>query len=277
MLICSRFVLIFLMLFLMRQKAIGAMMGGLGLFRMFDGARLIIASIVLFSCLGGHEMMAEENEFISEKSSLVQQIQEVVKCTEDRCNDKRVQKFVEGRERTIKALAESGESNAQFLCGKMNEHGWEVEKNIENAVKWYKISAKQGNASAQYCLGVTIYNLQKNPNQAKKWFEKSAEQGNADAQVAIGAMYALGIGVQQDFSEAAKWIQKSAKQGNAMGQYRLGLLYSHGSGVKKDLERGRALLEKAARSSDKVVSEAANRALADPEMNHVRKGVSPAY
>ena len=48
-----------------------------------------------------------------------------------------------------------------------------------------------------------------------KWFRLSAEQGNADAQGNLGLIYVTGQGVTQDFKEAAKWYRLAAVQGNA--------------------------------------------------------------
>ena len=45
--------------------------------------------------------------------------------------------------------ARKGEANAQFYLGKMYDLGWGVTQNYEDAVKWYRLSAKQGNTYAQ--------------------------------------------------------------------------------------------------------------------------------
>ena len=56
--------------------------------------------------------------------------------------------------------------------------------------------------------------VEKNYNEAFKWFRKSAEQGNAIGQYNLGRMYNNGEGVKQDKKEAIKWFRKSAEQGN---------------------------------------------------------------
>ena len=61
-----------------------------------------------------------------------------------------------------------------------------------------------------------------------------AEQGDADAQYNLGVMYANGEGVPQDAAEAVRWYRISADQGNAAAQNNLGLSYSNGEGVLKD-------------------------------------------
>ncbi len=58
-----------------------------------------------------------------------------------------------------------------------------------------------------------------------------ANQGNAEAQFNLGVMYDKGEGVPQDDTEAVKWYRKAAEQGYAEAQYSLGLMYVKGGGV----------------------------------------------
>jgi len=48
--------------------------------------------------------------------------------------------------------------------------------------------------------------------EAVKWYRKAAEQGDADAQFNLGVRYDAGQGVQQDM--AAAWLRKAAEQGH---------------------------------------------------------------
>ena len=43
--------------------------------------------------------------------------------------------------------------------------------------------------------------------EAVKWYRLSAEQGNAYAQYNLGVMYSNGKGVLQDYAEAVKWYR----------------------------------------------------------------------
>ena len=45
-------------------------------------------------------------------------------------------------------------------------------------------------------------------------YKTSAEQGNANAQYDLGIRYENGEGVIQDFKQAVKWYTKSAEQGD---------------------------------------------------------------
>ncbi len=61
-----------------------------------------------------------------------------------------------------------------------------------------------------------------------------AEQGNAGAQFWLGILYANGKGAPQDYRSAAEWFHKAAKQGHVYAQYNLGQMYFEGLGVTQD-------------------------------------------
>jgi uncharacterized protein len=67
----------------------------------------------------------------------------------------------------------------------------------------------------------------------KEW-TALAEQGNAQAQFGLGVLYANGKGVAEDDKQAVKLYRKAAKQGLAQAQFNLGVLYANGQGVVKD-------------------------------------------
>ena len=58
-----------------------------------------------------------------------------------------------------------------------------------------------------------------------------AEQGDADAQYFLGVMYKNGNGVLQDYSESAKWYRLAADQGDVEAQNNLAVMYEEGNGV----------------------------------------------
>ena len=69
---------------------------------------------------------------------------------------------------------------------------------------------------------------------AVSWYRKAADQGNADAQYNLGVMYDQGQGVPQDYAAAVSWFRKAADQGYAHAQFNLGLMYDEGQGVPQD-------------------------------------------
>ncbi len=90
-------------------------------------------------------------------------------------------------------------------------------RNAAKTFEQVKKAAEQGNASAQYDLGLHYADgrgVAKNDAEAAKWYLKAATQGNANAQFELGYMYENGKGIAKDVAEAFKWYQKSSAQGN---------------------------------------------------------------
>jgi len=81
------------------------------------------------------------------------------------------------------------------------------------AERLFRPLAEQGNANAQYNLGVMYFKGEGVPQdyaQAALWYRKAAEQGYAEAQSAMGEAYYKGQGVPQDFAEAYFWLDLAA-------------------------------------------------------------------
>ncbi len=78
----------------------------------------------------------------------------------------------------------------------------------------------------------------KDYQEAAKWYRQAAEQGDAEAQFNLGEMYHRGQGVPEDDGEAIRWYLLAADQGSLFSkyaQYALGEMYSRVKGVKEDL------------------------------------------
>ena len=56
--------------------------------------------------------------------------------------------------------------------------------------------------------------------EAREAFWPAARSGNADAEELIGVMYALGLGVEQDYERAFEWYLRSAMKGHPGAQIR---------------------------------------------------------
>ena len=94
--------------------------------------------------------------------------------------------------------------------------------------------------------------------EAVKWFRKAAEQGDASAQFNLGVMYANGEGVPEDDQEAVRWYRKAAGQGSAEAQYCLGRMYYEGKGVPEDYVKAYAWINLAASQGNKEAVEGKN-------------------
>jgi len=105
-------------------------------------------------------------------------------------------------------------------------------------VRWYRRAAEQGEADAQFSLGLSYdigQGVPQNYSEAAKWYRRAAEQGHAKAQFNLGLSYDRAKGVPQSHSEAAKWYRRAAEQGHAKAQKWLGSMYALGQGVPQDL------------------------------------------
>lgn len=77
-------------------------------------------------------------------------------------------------------------------------------------------------------------------------FREAALEGNANAQYYLGVMYADGQGTQTNFAEAARWYEKAAAQNQPDALYKLARLYAIGLGVNVDGKRAIELYARAA-------------------------------
>lgn len=84
---------------------------------------------------------------------------------------------------------------------------------------------------------------------AAKLYLPLAKNGNAEAQYTLGMMYRAGRGVEHDYTEARKWYILAAEQGHTMAQFYLGWIYAGGKGVPKDLMRSHMWIDLALASA----------------------------
>lgn len=115
-----------------------------------------------------------------------------------------------------------------------------LEREPQEAAEWFRKAAEQGNADAQYNLGMAYYKgdgVDRDRQAALMWFKKAADAGVALAQYNFGAMCIKGK--EEDANEllGVKYIRKAAEQGNVMAENFLGFLSFKGSeSVPKDYE-----------------------------------------
>lgn len=107
---------------------------------------------------------------------------------------------------TYLEAAQSGDPLAQlsmaFLAGSSEERDL-----------WLKKSTDQSYAAAQYVTGL-IHKNKKQPAEAVKWYRLAAEQGLATAQVALSGMYRVGDGVDRDARVADALLTIAAGNGS---------------------------------------------------------------
>ena len=126
-------------------------------------------------------------------------------------NQKKHDQFVPLLPKEKKEVPIPGETELQ----KGNDYYWghHVEKDREEAIKWYRKAADLGNVNAQFLLGEAYYNgrgVTKDYKNAVEWFRKAAERGDDNSQYMLGRAYYFGSGVNKNYGEAFKWWHKAA-------------------------------------------------------------------
>lgn len=129
------------------------------------------------------------------------------------------------------ASAEGGNALAQAEYGLYSAYIFPDGKEDE-AFRLFRLSAEQGNAIGQFCLGcmIEIHSGKECYPEAIRWFHKAAVQGLKEGQSAMGRDCCK----QSDFKNAANWYRLATGQGDLGAHIELGQLYFDGKGTEKD-------------------------------------------
>jgi hypothetical protein len=93
----------------------------------------------------------------------------------------RGEEFVESLAPSSQSQPSSTSGSRMFLAGLWKR--W-IEVDLEEAVRWFRMAAEQGDTNAQNSLGMCFKNgegVAKDPAKAAEWLLMAAEQGNAKA------------------------------------------------------------------------------------------------
>lgn len=110
-------------------------------------------------------------------------------------------------------LAEQGDIRAQMGLGTMTYNA--APPNYEEAAKWFRLAAEQGEVLAERYLGAMYANglgVARDDREAVKWYGRAAEKGDADAQASLAAMYSAARGTSQNYVQAHKWFSVAASR-----------------------------------------------------------------
>ena len=107
--------------------------------------------------------------------------------------------------------------------------GFGVEKNLDEAIKWLKKAADEGDEDSAIALA-DIYNEDKNIDRAIFYLSKVADKNNIKALKKLAEIYEL----QNDFEKMFECYQRGAKLGNRYLMEKLAYCYLFGCGVSQD-------------------------------------------
>ena len=117
----------------------------------------------------------------------------------------------------LKIAAEAEVPDAQHALGVAYLKGRGIDRNAEEAAKWFFRAAENGSIAGEVEYAILVFNgaggVAKNETVAAKLFLRAAYKGNAVAQNRISRLYLTGRGVPLNKVEAAAWHQAASVQG----------------------------------------------------------------
>ena len=185
--------------------------------------------------------------------------------------------------------AERGDPRGQYNLGVSYLKGNGVEKNEAEAYKWFRLSALQGFADAEFCMALCLgsgIGVKQDGAEAAEWMRraadhghekakelvrtklmptmpetktiniadtlKAADRGDAQAQYDMGFLYSKGIEgrIEKDDVKSAKYYRMAAEQGFMLAQHNIGCCYATGQGVAKDYAEAQKWFVLAAEQGD---------------------------
>ncbi|MEE4217586.1 MAG: tetratricopeptide repeat protein [Xanthomonadales bacterium] len=130
--------------------------------------------------------------------------------------------------------AELGNAVAQYNVAMMYANGEGVNVDYQQAVYWFKKSAGQQFAPAQFRLGELYFfgmgGLPEETKTAGRLFKAAAEQGDPDAQVNLAILLGTGQVFPLDRERALYWLAQAIEAGHESAHYYNELLLSSESG-----------------------------------------------
>lgn len=170
---------------------------------------------------------------------------------------------------------------ADYYLGRVYLYGYGQLKNTDLAMRYFLKSAEKGYLPAVQLMAKYSLMHNKKPEEAVRWYKKAATQGDVDAQLFLAAAYLYGVGVKKNTDTATHYYIDAAKSGNALAQYalaehfidsrhasnkklgliwlsksaardnpkaltKLGMIYIEGKLATKDINKGIELINKAA-------------------------------
>ena len=90
---------------------------------------------------------------------------------------------------------------------------------------WRRTKGLPGRSSSVGLTYASGEGVPQDDAEAVRWYRLAADQGDASAQINLGVITPPADGVRQDDAEAVRWYRLAVDEGNASAQYNLGLKY----------------------------------------------------
>lgn len=145
--------------------------------------------------------------------------------------------------------ANDGDGESQYRLGTCYEKGEVIDRDLNEAVKWYSLAAEQGNANALFQLGECYHyghGVEQNDTEACSKYLEAALKGQTKAQSALGRCFFIGEGIVENEKNAYIWFQKAAEKDEPEAIGYLAKLFRFGRCVDQDEAKAIELYRKAA-------------------------------
>lgn len=176
---------------------------------MFRAVSLCVMALFAVSCA---QFKASDTVKSEEISSPAQEVQDA-----DNVLDPKVQ--------ALRDLAEQGDVKAQFAMARAYAQGHGVRKDSAQALRWYRLSAAQGDSFMLFHLGSQLWEgveVPKDEIEARWYWTLAAEQGFPPAQAALGMVLSTGSqDIVVDKVQAFVWLSLASAQGDEEAAQRL--------------------------------------------------------
>jgi uncharacterized protein len=113
--------------------------------------------------------------------------------------------------RLNRIAAEDGMHDAVPAMGWFYLNGFGVEADEDEAIRWYRRSARQGEPRAMFSLGYIAY-IRREYSEALKWFERALGKNHHRSGFWIGKIYWRGQGVDRDRKRAQSYFAQAAQR-----------------------------------------------------------------
>jgi hypothetical protein len=170
----------------------------------------------------------------------------------------------------LQSAAGAGQPRAATLLGWLHEDGRGTERSVEEAKRWYRFAAEQGEADAMAALGRLLLQekLPEARAAARQLFRRAAELKDPDGQYYLGWMLTEAAGDLQDDVQAYGWFVKAARQGHIGAQLAVATHLLTGRGVAVDTKAAGEWLLRAAETRDPVANYLLGRFSEDAGQGH---------
>ena len=138
--------------------------------------------------------------------------------------------------RYFKLAADNGIKTAQSCYGFMLLNGDGIQRDGEEANKYFKLASENKDNDQSKYLKLQINSVSVETRQAIKYFENLAKSGSSKAMISLANLYANGKGIEKDETKAYEYAQQAAKTNDPEGHFLLAYYNQIGLGTNKNLE-----------------------------------------